>query len=157
MGNFYFKLSGVVASINNPKSKIQDPKSNWRRRVGVEPTQDCSHNLTNDFEDRAHHRTRCASAKNVQSNRKILEKICQVKRSGKNAKRQKRECQSLDFLHASSRSRFCRWFSIITLVLFNYFVPLFHRCIRRNFPAWPLKSARDILSILNFVGFSDNI
>ena len=46
----------------NPKSKIQNPKWIWRRRVGVEPTQARSRVLADGFEDRAHHRTGCASA-----------------------------------------------------------------------------------------------
>ena len=37
----------------------------WRRRVGVEPTQVRSRALAYGFEDRAHHRTGCASAKSL--------------------------------------------------------------------------------------------
>lgn len=60
--------------IGNPNSQIPNPKSVWRKRVGVEPTQACSHTLTDGFEDRARHRTGCASA--VKSS-VIKTKVCE--------------------------------------------------------------------------------
>ncbi len=67
----------LFSKINNPKSKIQN-----RIGGGVSESNQpeaCSHNLTNGFEDRAHHRTGCASAmKNVLSNLGVFAKFCQV-------------------------------------------------------------------------------
>ena len=57
----YPGVRGSVYGAAVRQSKIQNPKSNWRRRVGVEPTQVRSRALADGFEDRAHHRTGCAS------------------------------------------------------------------------------------------------
>ena len=61
-----FSVSLVSNSVGQTLPKREFPKQDWRRHMGIEPTNHDSHRSSTGFEDQAHHQIGRASRKSFQ-------------------------------------------------------------------------------------------